>query len=298
MTGTESHAAAGIVVGIDSSVNAERVLCWAADEAHIRGDTLQIVHVGEPSSSDCDLLGPAAAAVARLHPDIATTTVAVHGEPVAQLLHSSVTADLLVLGRSRHGVLGTPLGSVTASVLAHAHCPTAIVPRDRAGGGSSVVVGVSDSDGGMAALRFAFAEALRRNVELVALRSWWAHEVQLTGSVFPISSPDLPSRADRALLDRCVALVRDQFPTVPVRTVLTGQEPDIAFDQEVPDAALLVLGCRRGDETRRSRLGALTSWATRHIGYPVVVVGHPAHLTRTHEMGGEVTEEAGAVAGG
>lgn len=294
MLRTASDAQIGIVVGIDGSANAERALGWAADEAQLRRAALHILHISDANPPDRDLLAAAAATVARSHPDIAATTVAVRGDPVAQLLRSSVTADVLVLGRSRHGVLGTPLGSLTASVLAHAHCPTAIIPRDSAGGGSSVVVGVSESDGGMAALRFAFAEAQRRHVELVAVRSWWAHEVQLTGSVLPISSLDLSSEPDRALLDRCVVLVRNQFPTVPVRTVLTGQEPDIAFAQRVPDGALLVLGCRRGEDARRARLGPITSWATRHIDYPVVVVGHPAHLNRTRGIDGEVAEPVGA----
>ncbi len=292
MARTDSPAEAGIVVGIDGSANAEQALGWAADEAQLRRETLHILHVSDGNSPERGLLS-AAATVSRSHPDIAARTVAVRGEPVAQLLRSSVAADLLVLGRSRRGLLGTPLGSVTASVLAHAHCPTVIVPRHSSGGGSSVVVGVSESEGGMAALRFAFAEAQRRHVELVAVRSWWAHEVRLTGSVLPISSLDLPSQPDRALLDRCVALVRDQVPTVPVRTVLTGQEPDIAFDQEMPDAALLVLGCRRGEHARRARLGPITSWATRHVDYPVVVVGHPAHLNRTSEMERDVAAAAG-----
>lgn len=274
-----------VVAAVDGSANAAQALDWAAEEACVRGRPLHIVHVGEPGLFSRDLLAEALATVTRSHPEVAPSALPLQGDPVAQLLRLSATADLLVLGRSRHGVLGTPLGSVTASVLAHAHCPTAIVPPVNTSGGQDVVVGISASPGGLSALRFGFAEAQRRRVGLVAVRSWWAHEVQLaSAAALPIDAPDLWVGPERAILDRCLARVRPAFPTVPVRRVFTGQEADLAFERLTPEAALLVLGCRRGDGARIARLGPITSWASRHIGYPAVVVGHPSHLVE-HDDG-------------
>ena len=282
-----------VVVGLDGSVNAEQALGWAADEARIRRRPLQIVHIGEPGLFSRDVLADALATVAGMQPGLAASAVPMRGDPVAQLLRLSASANLLVLGRSRHGVLGTPLGSVTASVLAHAHCPTVIIPRVSHGHGRQIVVGISDSPGGLAALRFAFAEAHRRGTGVIAVRSWWAHEWRFGSEhAVPMDEPRLWLEPERAVLDQCVTQVRGEFPAIPVRSVLTGQEADLAFDGLTREAALLVLGCRRGDDARIARLGPITTWATRHIDYPVVVVGHPTHLARQPEVPGSVAAPA------
>lgn len=270
---------ASVVVGVDGSLHGEQALAWAADEARIRHRPLQIVHIGGPGELSRDLRADALATVTGTHPELARSTVPMRGDPVAQLLRLSATADLLVLGRSRHGALGTSFGSVTAGVLAHAHCPTAIVPPVASGGGSDVVVGISDSPGGLAALRFAFAEARRRDARLVAVRSCWAHGARLaSAAALPIVASDLWVDSARVILEHCLARVRGDFPTLPVHESLTGEEPDLAFARLTPHPALLVLGCRRGDGARPGRLGPIVSWASRHIDYPMVVVGHPTHL--------------------
>ena len=49
----------------------------------------------------------------------------VHAQPVDALLEASRHADLLVLGRRRHGMVH--LGRLTRSVLRRARCPVAVV---------------------------------------------------------------------------------------------------------------------------------------------------------------------------
>jgi nucleotide-binding universal stress UspA family protein len=62
------------------------------------------------------------------HPE-SVTVRAVHGFPAQELIGASSEADIIVLGsRGAGGFTRLLLGSVTAQVSAHAHCPVVIVP--------------------------------------------------------------------------------------------------------------------------------------------------------------------------
>ncbi|MEX0705730.1 MAG: universal stress protein [Nitriliruptoraceae bacterium] len=152
---------ARIVVGVDDSDGSHRALAWAAEEAALRGATLQVVHVYDPpqswwaysddggmtaatSEAVRDQLEEASelakreadAFVARITEGIdvpieATTVEATRPAPV--LIGHSEGADLLVVGsRGRGGFSGLLLGSVSQQAAAHAHCPVVVVQADDA----------------------------------------------------------------------------------------------------------------------------------------------------------------------
>lgn len=270
-----------IVVGIDASDGARRALAWAADEAELMNQQLRVVHVGDtlsvpgtvyPESFGHELLADALVTLARTHPEITRHTSLLIGHPVAQLRRLSGGAELLVLGRNRHGPLVTALGTITDAVLAHSRCPTAIVPADSACTGESVLVGVSGSSGGLAAFRFAMGEARRRGLPVTAVRAWSARLLRrASGAAAPIPSSD-----DHEVLDYAVDRMHAEFPEVEIRTALSSQSPDISLAQHARRASLLVVGSRRADDAAAYRLGPIASWAARHAVCPVLIVGHGA----------------------
>jgi len=59
---------------------------------------------------------------------------AIHGFPAEELINAGQDADMIVLGsRGAGGFTRLMLGSVTAQVAQHAHCPVLIVPPDDRG---------------------------------------------------------------------------------------------------------------------------------------------------------------------
>jgi len=269
-----------IVVGVDGTRSSDNALRWAAEFAAKTGRSLLLVHVAhearEAPGPD-NPLQSAEALVAAGYPDLTTVGVAATGETAVQLVRFSQGADLLVLGRGREGFLPLRLGRVAHRVLSRAVCPTAVVPGGPRGFANTIVVGVSDSIGGGAALRFAFAEATRLGADVVAVRSWSEVQRRLGASaVLALTAPDTWESQERTVLSDCLLPLRRAYPSVPVRSVLTGEPTELVLDREGQNARMVVVGCRRADGGRLPRLGPVASWAVRDFDVPVVVVGHPA----------------------
>jgi nucleotide-binding universal stress UspA family protein len=292
-----------ILVGIDGSRAGWHALDWAADEAELTARPLVVAHVGdvEPVAGTVDersfgreLLDEAVANLADSHPTLLVTTELVTGDPARKLVELSTGTEIVVVGRGRRGLPGLLLGSVAFRVLAHAQSATAVVAAGSRVSANRIVVGTSDSAGGQAALRFTFEEAMRRGAEVVAVRSWSERDWRLAAAAaLPTSSPEMWEAQERTVLEDCVRPMHEAFPAVPVRLVLTGAPTEIALEQESEDAAMLVLGCRRADDSRLPRLGPIASWAAHQFRCPVVIVGHPLHDLEPVDDAGLASATAG-----
>jgi nucleotide-binding universal stress UspA family protein len=132
-----------IVVGVDGSRSSLDALAWAARQAELTGDRLEIVATWLwPSSSgwavpvprDYDpeaevrhQVEPAADVVRAEHPGIAVEVRVLEGHPAPVLVEASKGADLLVVGSRGHGeFVGMLIGSVSEYCAAHAHCPVVV----------------------------------------------------------------------------------------------------------------------------------------------------------------------------
>lgn len=136
------------------------------------------------------------------------------------------------------------------------------------------MVGVSTTEGGLAAMRFACAEARIRKVGLRAVRSWADEGWTLVGADAAISTLDEWERGQRELVNNWLTLARIDFPDVHIETELVSEPVYWELEKYVGSASLLVLGCRRSDDTRIPRIGPIAAWAVREARCPVAIVGH------------------------
>ena len=138
-----------IVVGIDTSPDAERALAWALDEARLRDATLELVHayptpeltalpmvVTLPNDEELrvaaqSVLDDALAAVGGSG-DVEVVQNVRAGGAASVLTQAAEGADLLVVGaRGLGGFRGLLLGSVSQQAVAHSPCPVVVVTRER-----------------------------------------------------------------------------------------------------------------------------------------------------------------------
>jgi len=148
-TATAGQPAPVVVVGVDGSPDSSAALEWAASEARLRGAELHIIHTWSVPALSYGTYLPATAFddVARAaersltaqiaevlgdDPDITYVTEVSEGPPASALLEAAETALIVVVGsRGRGGFAGLLLGSVSAQVAHHAHCPVLIVRAPR-----------------------------------------------------------------------------------------------------------------------------------------------------------------------
>ena len=293
----QNDPSGAVVVGVDGSRAAAAALEWAADEAERRELPLVIAYGGHLAHRDA-LAGDTAHSALRdicaygrgLIEDAMATAVEnrrlvdVRTElreigPAEMLIELSATAAVIVVGRGGESPIARfVFGSVTQRVAEHAHCPVVVVGPDLPPTKTeTIVVGVSDSPGGLQALQFACAEATACHATVRALRSWtelnWAR-VGLPAS--PEVSFTSLREGEQAILDECVRPARDAHPGLGIEALLTEQSAYVALEKAAETADLLVIGCRRAEGGYLPRLGPLASWLLHHAACPVAIVGHPA----------------------
>ncbi|SEE70662.1 Nucleotide-binding universal stress protein, UspA family [Jiangella alba] len=270
-----------IVAGIDGRPESEAALHWAVAAARARRTPLRVVLVADASElqryvpyrpdvhgetfmvparphrhpSDDDL--DRAVAIARLHlPPGAVTGRRAPGAAATALIEDSADAAMLVVGTRRRGPLAAAaLGSVSATVAAHARCPVVVVGAEPPGSGAGlpVVAGIADDRAADGVLDFAFREASVRRVPLTVLHA---------------------GRADPGLAPR-LANYASRYRDVPVTAHLSGDGAAEALTAASARAQLVVVGSRRRGRVAGLVLGSVGRQLLHEAGCPVAVV-HPA----------------------
>lgn len=141
------HDKPTIVVGVDGSKTSAKAVEFAFDQAEEHNAKVVAVYAWTSPystyrSGEGDLLfnqsqieeasrllvSESLAGAATEHPDVEHEVRLITGQAARALLIAAESADLVVVGsRGRGGFTGLLLGSVSQSVLHHAHCPVAIV---------------------------------------------------------------------------------------------------------------------------------------------------------------------------
>jgi nucleotide-binding universal stress UspA family protein len=140
-----------VVVGVDGSTGSAAALAYAFEEASWRGCGLTAIAAWEvpafeaygwmsaPPPKDVlpvyerearRTLAESLAGWSEKYPEVEVRRRSVHASPLAALVNASAGARLVVVGsRGSGGFRSLLLGSVGHSLLHHAHCPVALVPR-------------------------------------------------------------------------------------------------------------------------------------------------------------------------
>ncbi len=299
-TGDEILGATGaVVVAVDGSAADEAVVDWAADEAARLGAPLRLVTVvdpqvqlspyetlvsGAPSLAEHlddgahRILDRAAERARARRDDVHDVAVAVPwGPPAAALVRLSQNAARVVIGAPARGRLERILlGSVALPVVAHAHCPVAVVPSDTVVSTPRrilVAVDGSDASSRAAALAFTVADAAGAGITCVL---GWNIEVHEGVVVTERSSSRWEAVEERytALGHRVIDPVAEQYPGVPVEIVVRHGSParavvEVAVERDVD---LVVLGRRGAGGFRGLLMGSVSRRVVERAGRVVLVV--------------------------
>lgn len=291
-----STARTTIVAGVDGSESARRAALWAADVAARRHHPLRLVHADDaysfgyagglaPPQSYFDdrqaaglrLLAAAEAAVREVYPDLDVGVDLRTAGPVPTLIEQTDDALLLVLGaRGTGGLRGVLVGSTAVALVAHGHCPVAVVrgatPDASPPTRGPVVVGVDGSPTSGAAIATAFDEASWRGAELVAVHSWleYATDHMLARGLDPGWAP--VEQAETELLAQRLAGWQEKYPDVVVRRVVTQGRPVERLTEQAVGAQLVVVGSRGHGGFAGMLLGSTSQALIDHATCPLLVV--------------------------
>jgi nucleotide-binding universal stress UspA family protein len=281
-----------VVAGVDGSRRGLKAVRWAATEADRRGLPLRLVtahswmigglNPGLALDPDVvlrdvslDNLRAAAAAAARVAPQLEVEQVEVTGSPAAVLQAESAGAELVVLGnRGLGGFTGLLIGSVSVELAAHATCPVVVVRGPEPDYASPlcdpVVVGVDGSPMSEAAVAFAFEAASFRRVPLVAVHVW--QDSVLDPTMAPLLDWDAVESDEREVLAERLAGWATKYPDVPVRQLVVRDRPAHMLVEQSGRAQLVVVGSRGRGGFSGLLLGSVSQALLHHADCPVAVV--------------------------
>lgn len=149
-----------------------------------------------------------------------------------------------------------------------------------------IVVGVDGSAHSLAALRWAFDEAVLRGADLQVVMAWDLPEafgVELgSAAAFGDAATEI-ERAHAARLERAVDSLGAGPGGMRIERVLLQEDAAGALVRTARGADLLVVGSRGHGAIRRMVLGSVSAACVAHAPCPVAVIGTPHPSTERSE---------------
>lgn len=284
-----------IVVAVDGSEESDAAVLWAADESVLRRTPITLCHVISPliatwpvtpeayagpewyEENASDVLAKAhKIADAQIHHaglDLSVDERVLHGNVVEAITEFTRNAELVVAGCRGLGAFGrVMLGSTSRGLVRHAHCPAVVVhhhanrsPSSTAG--QPVLLGIDGSPVSEAATAFAFDEAARRHVAVVALHVW------TDVGLFPAFMDWDQVRADaHEVLAERLAGWQERYPDVHIERQVECDRPARRLIEGAEHAQLVVVGARGRGGFAGMHLGSVATAVAAHAAAPVVVV--------------------------
>lgn len=292
---SRAEQAKAVTVGVDGSPHSDAAREWALRYADAHRLPVRLVtalewpiraHPLNPNPVACRaagsrsdarrILGEAVRRSQACYPALHITGSICADPPVPALLAAASRSALIVVGRrGHHAVTAALVGSVPASVAGRTHCPVVVVGDDNfAVGDRPVVAGLDESTRDQPILRAAFEEATRYQAPLVAAHARTA--VGLAGllrvGAGSIQTQVDPRAAESTLVDRELDAWAARYPAVPVRTVITHDQPAATLIGLSQTARLVVVGSHGRGGLTGMLLGSVGRHVVRHAACPVMVV--------------------------
>ena len=288
-----STSPGGILVAVDGSACAKVAVDWAAREAARRNLGLKLVHVvtpalvmwpelplppgyaaweGEEAAEILKTATEVAEDAAREYGGVQIGTELVDGPSVGTLIDLSKDTQLVVVGSHGRGALGrTLLGSVSSSLVRHAHCPVAVIrDEDLAAANPAhapVVVGIDGSRASESAIAIAFDQASWRAVDLIAV-----HAVSYTDLVeVPRADWDMLEQRGAEVLGERLAGWQERYPDVAVTRIVEWSRPANSIINAAKEAQLIVVGSHGRGGFAGMLLGSVASSVVQAARVPVIV---------------------------
>jgi nucleotide-binding universal stress UspA family protein len=217
-------------------------------------------------------LAAAARHVEQRVPGCRRTTYIRHGVPADELIRASASADLLVIGSNKTGLLtGAVYGTLPLRLAAHAHCPVVVVPATWQPRSGPVVVGFDTDRAGTHALDWAADEAVRLGRGLRIVHSWSIP--MAVASELGAAAPYEALRAAHAEALATVAQrVRDVRPGLDVVETLQTGPAAVALVDASGAAELLVVGAHGRGTVGSLILGSVSHDVLLNLPCPIAVI--------------------------
>ncbi|MFB2585350.1 universal stress protein [Herbiconiux liukaitaii] len=279
-----------ILVGIDGSASSGTALAWAIDEALLRGSRLKLVTVVTPelitdprievSLLDAGTTVLRAAEAKAVSAGVTVEISAVRGQPAGTLVELSRTALFVVVGTlGLGGFAGRLMGSVSSTLAAHAHCPTIVVPA-----GQTAPMYPGRTDGIVVAVEPGILNpAVWAGAEMATM-----HDLPLTLTAvradtlggarwLPDAYSEDPYPAEvEGLMEKMVAAVASEFPSVPLQHRVLVGNPAHLLIQATDSADLMILGTRGHSGLAGLLWGSVSQNVLQHSRTTTMVV--PGHV--------------------
>ncbi|GAB7006626.1 hypothetical protein JCM18899A_40990 [Nocardioides sp. AN3] len=183
---------------------------------------------------------------------------------------------MVVLGsRGRGAMKSLLLGSVSATVAAHAACPVVVCrPDGHRPQPRGVLVGADGTAESVPVIEFAYRQAALHDCALTVLHCFWdvaaavAQYHEARGE--PVAGPELEDL--RALVAESVAGLATLYPDVPVALDLKHGLVDEALTSDVERWELVVVGRHPMDSLGRTLTGSIATTVLERARTTVAVV--------------------------
>lgn len=256
---------------------------WGAGVAYVPGVDVR----DDPRTDRATLLEQAAARLER--PGLELTTRLIEGRAASVIVDTAreIGADLIIVGARGHGAIEAAfLGSVSAEVVAKAHCAVLVARRRSAG---RILIGTDGSDVAMSAAQFLGGCGLFRKSQVRVVHAldvnptWWLGYTPGDGSSPVNTYASVVARGHRLgqeVTSAMAARLRADDLGASAVTVEGPAAAAILHEATTWQADLVVVGTRANGLLKRVLLGSTARSVLRDADASVLITKPPRNMVR------------------